>query len=98
MSSCGGGGGDDQETQSQTETVYRLQTTTSRTCKACKNHHRYKIFFSATAADSNRAHPGCNCRVVTQQVTPQYYNDVKAHEAGGVTDLRTAFGYVPASA
>jgi hypothetical protein len=35
-----------------------------RGCKACHTHAANKLFATAKAADGNRAHTGCKCRVV----------------------------------
>ena len=76
-----------------THTVYRFQTRKARTCNACNNHSRYKIFMTAQAADQNRAHPGCNCKIVEQTITQTYMDKITLHEKNGVVELRTAFGY-----
>ena len=83
----------DAQVNARTFTVYRLQTRKTRACNACKQHHRYKVFLDREAADQNRAHPGCHCRIVPQQVTPLYYTDVKRHAWNGVIDLRKLYGY-----
>ena len=94
LSSCGTG--EEQAPQEDpVPTVYRFQTRKSRACKYCRTHHRYLVFLDQTAADQNRAHPGCNCKIVTQKVTEAYYNEVNALQTNGVVDLRTAFGYSP---
>ncbi len=72
-------------------TVYRFQASKGRTCKACQNHKRYKVFLSEEAADQNRAHPGCNCRIVTQTVTEEYSNEITPHQQSGVIDIRKVF-------
>lgn len=79
--------------EAKTETVYRFQTRKARTCKACKNHSRYKVFMTHDAADQNRAHPGCNCRIVEQMVTKTYLGTLTPHATSGVVELRSAFGY-----
>jgi len=85
----GGSGGDDTKTQ----TVYRFQTRKkTTTCTACRNHQHYKVFLSEAAAAQNRAHPGCKCRIVEQQVTEAYASDISAYEKNGVIDLRQVSG------
>lgn len=53
--------------------VYRLASSWSKPvgkhgrtecgCRACRNHAENKIFFTRSAADTHRAHPGCHCQV-----------------------------------
>ena len=43
--------------------VYKL-VPNGATCKACAKHDMKSIFPTAKAANGNRAHVGCNCRVV----------------------------------
>jgi len=45
-------------------------------CRACRSHAENKIFFTRTAADSHRAHPGCHCTIEAVTV------------AGSLADLR----------
>ncbi len=89
LSSCG------QETSADVQTtVYRFQTRKARTCNACKKHQHYKVFLSQEAANQNRAHPGCNCRIVEQQISEEYSTSITPSEQNGVIDLRSVFGYV----
>ena len=37
-------------------------------CGACYAHSRNKLFPTPEAADHNRAHRGCNCRIVAQRL------------------------------
>jgi hypothetical protein len=46
--------------------VYRLSTHRRRTCGACKAHGANRFYQTWAAADAGRAHPGCNCSIVTQ--------------------------------
>jgi hypothetical protein len=46
--------------------VYRLSSHRRRTCGACKAHGANRFYKTRTAADTDRAHPGCNCSIVTQ--------------------------------
>ena len=78
----------------QTYRVYRFQTRNRRACKACKKHGRYKIFLSSESADTNRAHPGCNCGIVEQTISSAYYQQITPFELNGMIDLRGAFNYV----
>jgi hypothetical protein len=55
---AGGSGADAQEVE-----VFKLSTRGRHACTACRNHAKYKLFETRTAADGNRAHPGCNCLI-----------------------------------
>lgn len=98
LSSCGDGAEEEAQPleETQAQTVYRLQSRKIRSCNACQKHHRYKVFLDQTAADQNRAHLGCKCGIVTQQVAVSYFDEIQPFELNGVIDLRTVFGYVPA--
>jgi len=60
-------------------TVFRLSTHRQRTCGACKANGANRFFQTSEAADGGRAHPGCNCKIVTQRirrgVAQQYFRD-----------------------
>ena len=47
--------------------VYRLSARGS-SCRACSQHHRYLVFATHALAAANRAHPGCNCPITTQEL------------------------------
>ena len=66
VSGCGG----DSETATVTVTVtaFRLSTHGERTCGACKAHGANRFYRTAEAADANRAHAGCNCRIVKHPI------------------------------
>jgi hypothetical protein len=72
-------------------TVFRLRTRDTRSCNACKLHHRYMVFISRAHADRHRAHPGCNCPIVRQKISQerfrQLFLDTRAIR-DGVVDLR----------
>ena len=51
-----------------TKLVYRLSTHRRRTCKACKAHAANRFYRSKKAADKDRAHAGCNCAIVKQEI------------------------------
>ena len=51
----------------KTRTAYRLSTHGRRTCSACKAHAANR-FYRTLAATGDRAHAGCNCIVVTQDI------------------------------
>jgi hypothetical protein len=52
----------------KTKVVYRLSTHARRCCKACKGHAANRLYRTRKAADKDRAHPGCNCAIVTQVI------------------------------
>jgi len=74
-----------------TVTVYRFQTLKSDRCNACRNHQHYKVYLDPSVADLNRAHSGCNCRIVAQQVTQAYYDSIAPYVIGGAVDLRAVY-------
>ena len=72
-------------------TIFRLSTRNTQACRACRIHHRYKIFISQARADRTRAHPGCNCPTTKQKIGNDVFKrlflDSKAIRDGFV-DLR----------
>jgi len=50
------------------KTAYRLSTHRMRACSACKGTGANRFYVSADAANKGRAHLGCNCRIVTQDL------------------------------
>lgn len=46
----------------RTKAAFRLSTHRRQSCTACKRHAANRFFATADAVE--RAHPGCNCRVV----------------------------------
>jgi hypothetical protein len=48
--------------------IYHTSTRKRKSCHACKNHATNKIFAARKTADMNRAHPGCNCRIVKEEI------------------------------
>jgi hypothetical protein len=73
------------------EIVFRLQTRRHYSRKACKQHHRFTIFRSHALADANRAHPGCNCPIVTQMMPVKQFKRAFGRSAlapAGVIDVR----------
>ncbi len=78
--------------QAKQQAVYKL-VPNGHTCKACANHDSKSIFPSAKAANGNRAHVGCNCKVV--EGTMDYGTFVAlfgnpTHLEGYRADLRSA--------
>jgi hypothetical protein len=73
--------------------VYRFTTRHAYACRACEQHHKYKVFTSRGIANANRAHPGCNCAIVEMRLDAQVANKLfgrKALAPTGVGDLRLA--------
>lgn len=91
--SCGTSdpGPGDEGASTQSVTVYRFQTRKDNSCTACRNHQHYKVFVDEATAARTRAHPGCNCAVVPQQMPQDYWDSIAAYEVGGVIDLRRVF-------
>jgi hypothetical protein len=58
-------------------------------CFACQAHAANKLFQTAQAADQGRAHPGCNCTVVSGQPLSQATFD-QIFGAGVMADRRSA--------
>jgi hypothetical protein len=67
--------------------VFRFQTRNTQACNACQKHRRYKVFRSHAVADANRAHKGCHCPVVRQEVSKREFHRLFRHGAE-VADLR----------
>ncbi len=72
-------------------TVFRLRTRGTRACRACQEHHRYKVFISFAHCDRGRAHPGCNCPITKQKISladfKRLFIDTRSIRKGEV-DLR----------
>jgi hypothetical protein len=66
--------------------AYRLSARGS-SCRACSQHHRYLVFATHALADANRAHPGCNCPITTQELAKKLARRLFATGVG-VVDLR----------
>lgn len=72
-------------------TVFRLRTRHTRSCNACKSHHRYTFFISRPHADRNRAHPGCNCPITKQRLPQERFNKLFLQSGAirnGAVDIR----------
>ncbi len=71
--------------------VFRLSTRNTRTCNACRQHARHKIFETFFVADTNRAHPGCNCPITFQSITSALIDQLAALDTrqAGVWDIRS---------
>jgi len=73
-------------------TVFRLSSRGTRSCNACRTHHKYNIFISYSHANRNRAHPGCNCPIVKQKLPKEVFRRVFLETDAirqGFIDLRT---------
>jgi hypothetical protein len=72
-------------------TVFRLKTRDTQSCRACRVHHRFKVFISRHHANSNRAHAGCNCPIVRQRLPREDFRQIFLETGAirrGVVDLR----------
>src|SRR5262245_19122789 len=70
--------------------VFRLRTRKHDSCGACRKHHRFMIFRTQALASVTRAHPGCNCPVVTQKLPIKEFKHLfgpKGVALSGVADL-----------
>ena len=76
-------------------TAFRLRTRDTNACRACREHHRYKVFISFAHCDRGRAHPGCNCPITKQKLPlaefKRLFLDTGAIREG-VVDLRHVDG------
>ena len=52
----------------KTRTVYRLSSHGRRVCSACKANDAHRFYLNADSANKGRAHLGCNCGIVTQNL------------------------------
>jgi hypothetical protein len=72
--------------------VFRLRTRKHHSCGACRKHHRFMIFRTEALAGATRAHPGCNCPVVTQKLPIREFKHLFGAKgvarSSGVADLR----------
>jgi hypothetical protein len=60
--------GAERRRRKKTKVVFRLSTHRRRTCKACKGHAANRFYRTRKAADKDRAHAGCNCAIVKQEI------------------------------
>jgi hypothetical protein len=67
--------------------VYRLKTRRTKSCRACKSHHRYTVFLSRFLADTNRAHVGCDCPIVAQPISKLLFRRLFPPDSDGVARL-----------
>jgi hypothetical protein len=67
--------------------VYRLSARATSHCNACAKHHRRYAFLTHALADANRAHPGCNCPITTQEVRGKTFKALFPKGGSGVVRL-----------
>jgi hypothetical protein len=48
--------------------VYRLSSRGCSACHACKAHAANRYYRTQEAADADRAHVGCHCKIVSQRI------------------------------
>ena len=70
------------------KTAYRLSTHRMRACSACKGTAANRFYVSADAANKGRAHLGCNCGIVTQELKFRTWACYFRHGKSGVYDRR----------
>src|SRR5262245_14513805 len=70
-----GCGSDSSPPPTATASAFRLSTHGERTCGACKAHGANRFYRTREAADGNRAHAGCNCRIVTHPISTDTASD-----------------------
>jgi hypothetical protein len=78
--------------------VYHTSSRKRRACNACKSHAANRIYPSRDLADLNRAHPGCNCRIVKEEIGWQDYVKAFWHSSrGGAAVYDRRWGWPPPS-
>jgi len=76
--------------------IYHTSTRKRKSCNACRSHAVNKIFSSREAADINRAHRGCNCGIVKEEIGWQYYIGALGQTSkGGTTVYDKRWGWPP---
>lgn len=77
-------------------TIYHTSSRKRRSCNACKNHAVNRMYYSKQAADNDRAHPGCNCRIVEERTSWQnYVNAFWPDRQGGEAVYDRRWGWPP---
>lgn len=66
--------------------VYRLSSRGHHACKACKAHAANRFYKTQAAAEADRAHAGCGCKIVEQRIKPRLVK--RYFKRGDVYDLR----------
>jgi hypothetical protein len=75
-------------TRKKVKTAYRLSTHGRRECSACKIHAAKRFYISADIANTDRAHRGCNCGIVTQDLPQSLWSCYFRRGKAKVYDLR----------
>jgi hypothetical protein len=68
--------------------AYRLSSHGLRVCSACKSNNANRFYRTADDANKGRAHLGCNCRIVTQDLLAATWMCYFRGGRTGVYDLR----------
>ena len=63
--------------------VYHTSSRKRRSCNACRRHAANRIYSSRQFADIDKAHPGCNCRIVEEEIGWQDYARAFWHSSQG---------------
>ncbi len=71
-----------------TRTVFKLSLRGRRGSNAAKSHNANHLFRTFQAADTNRAHPGDNSRIVTVEISRDRFNELFDNGNTEVADLR----------
>ncbi|HEX7277680.1 MAG TPA: hypothetical protein VF244_09935 [Acidimicrobiales bacterium] len=66
-------------TSPSTRTVYRRSPLGRTTCNACKAHDANRYYRTATAAASDKPHPGCDCAIVSHKIPVNQWNAYFTH-------------------
>jgi hypothetical protein len=84
------------EAPKKTRTVYRLSTHGRPACSSCKAHAANRFYRTVTAT-ADRAHMGCNCTVVTQEISQSLWTCYfQRRGRRNVYDLRWSRPHCPA--
>lgn len=71
-----------------TREVFKLSLRGRRGSNAAKSHNANFLFRTFQAADTNRAHPGDNSRIVTVVISRERFNELFDNGNADVADLR----------
>lgn len=69
-------------------TAFKLSLRGRRGSNAAKSHNANHLFRTFEAADTNRAHPGDNSRIVTVDLSRERFNELFDNGNRDVADLR----------
>jgi hypothetical protein len=76
---------------------YPLENGALTPCKSCLSHAQHKRFATLEAADTNRAHPGCNCSILEETEPADTYYQLFGGTGDAVDRLVYDLRQVPAS-